>query len=80
MINYKQYMRSEKWRYKKAQRMQIDDNKCCMCGRDIKHVKSMQVHHVSYKNLGDEDVMKDLCTLCGSCHIKLHNYLNRRKE
>ena len=43
------------------------------------HCRTMQVHHVTYRNLGHEDVMKDLCTVCGSCHKKLHNYYDRER-
>lgn len=74
---YKTYMKSPEWRAKEQERMAIDDFKCVMCGRDVFHTRSMQVHHVTYRNLGHEDVYRDLCTVCGTCHKKLHNYYNR---
>lgn len=77
---YRNYIRSDEWRTKERERKEIDNYTCVMCGRDVFHTKSMQVHHVSYRNLGHEDIYKDLCTLCGTCHKKLHNYLNRIQE
>lgn len=75
---YKQYMRSEAWAEKKRQRMEIDHNCCVMCGRPAEKTRNgLQVHHVTYKRLGHEDVLTDLCTLCGSCHKKIHNYYDR---
>lgn len=50
-----------------------------MCGGPLDKIKSVQVHHITYKNLGNENVLTDLCTLCGSCHKKIHNYYNRKR-
>lgn len=76
---YQEYIRSPEWEEKKRQRMEIDGFRCVMCGRSIDHCRTMQVHHVTYRNLGHEDVMRDLCTVCGSCHKKLHNYYDRER-
>lgn len=75
---YKAYMKSEKWKVKKQERIAIDKG-CCMCGRPLDKIKSVQVHHITYKNLGNENVLTDLCTLCGSFHKKIHNYYNRKR-
>lgn len=75
---YKAYMCSPKWEAKKQQRIAIDKG-CCMCGRPLEKIRSVQVHHITYKNLGDENVFTDICTLCGSCHKKIHNFYNRRR-
>lgn len=48
-----------------------------MCKRPLERIRKINVHHVTYERLGDENVLTDLCTLCGSCHVKLHNYYNR---
>ena len=74
---YKKYIKSPEWKAKESQRMEIDNFKCVMCGRDIFHTRSMQVHHVSYFHLGFENVYTDLATMCGRCHKYIHNYLNR---
>lgn len=37
------------------------------------------VHHLTYARLGNEDIWKDLTTLCPICHRKIHNMLRRRQ-
>lgn len=75
---YKKYMRSPEWEQKKQERIAIDGG-CVMCHRPLDRIRKIQVHHITYKNLGHEDVLTDLCTLCGSCHQKIHNYYNRKR-
>lgn len=77
---YKRYMKSEEWELKKAERMKIDGYKCVMCGRPQNRCRFMQVHHITYSRLGAENVLTDLVTLCGSCHKKIHNYYDRKRE
>lgn len=75
---YKKYMKSEEWEQKKQERIAID-NCCVMCQRPLNKIRSLQVHHITYQNLGHENVLTDLCTLCGTCHKKIHNYYNRKR-
>lgn len=75
---YKDYMRSNEWKVKKRGRIAIDQG-CVMCGRPLDKIRSIQVHHITYQRLGNENVLTDLCTLCGSCHKKLHNFYNRKR-
>ena len=77
---YKNYIRSPEWEKKKQERIKIDDYKCAMCQRPVSRIRVLQCHHTNYKRLGNEDVYSDLVTLCGTCHKKLHNYLNRIKS
>lgn len=76
---YKKYMYSKEWESKRQERIAIDGG-CVMCGRPIAKIRSVQVHHTTYKNLGHENVLTDLCVLCGSCHKKLHNFYNRKRS
>ena len=75
---YKDYMHSNEWKAKKRERIAIDQG-CVMCGRPLDKIKSIQVHNITYQRLGNENVLTDLCTLCGSCHKKLHNFYNRKR-
>ena len=77
---YKRYIKSAQWEQKKQERMKIDNYSCVMCGRSQKYCKTLQVHHVTYQRLGCENIYTDLCTVCGSCHKKLHNYYDRRRS
>lgn len=75
---YKEYMKSEEWRKKELERLAIDDFKCCMCGRTDGQTRyGLQVHHTTYKRLGQENVYTDLVSLCGRCHKWIHNYNSR---
>ena len=76
---YKDYMKSDTWQDKCKQRIEIAGHKCEMCGRLKKNSKGLQIHHISYKNLGNEDVANDLICLCGRCHILIHRYYDRKR-
>ena len=56
----------------------IDNYKCCMCGQDNEHTR-LQVHHLHYRTLGEENPMTDLVSLCKSCHEKLHRLYRRMR-
>lgn len=77
---YEKYMKSPEWEEKRLQRMKIDNYQCCMCGRPIDNCRSVQIHHVSYRNLGHENVWTDLATMCGTCHQKIHRFYNRPQK
>lgn len=80
---YKKYLRSPSWQSKKAARLEIDNGICVMCGRTGQQTRrGLTCHHISYKNIGNENIYTDLVTLCPSCHLKIHRYYNRtrRKE
>ena len=72
---YDTYMRSQKWELKRQQRLKIDEFKCAMCGRPAATCKngSLQIHHISYKRLTNEDVFEDLVSLCPRCHKLIHS-------
>lgn len=73
---YKVYMQSQEWQEKRKQRLWIDNFKCVMCGNE--HAR-LQVHHIHYRTLGNENPMTDLATVCPACHEKLHNFYNRMR-
>lgn len=65
---YAYYIKSRMWNTKRTERLRIDDFRCVSCRTE----KNLQVHHINYENLGHEDVVNDLITLCRKCHAKLH--------
>lgn len=75
---YDDYMRSKQWEDKRQQRIEID-GECVMCHRPVSKMKKIDVHHITYIRLGNENVLTDLCTLCPTCHKHIHNYYNRRR-
>lgn len=77
---YKKYMRSKEWEEKRQQRLEIDNHKCAMCDRPESKCKDgLQIHHISYRHLGDEDVFTEIVSLCPRCHRLLHKFYNRRR-
>ena len=65
------YLKSEHWKKKRLEALEYAKNLCQLCNKN----KLLNVHHRTYENLGHEDI-KDLITLCGSCHNKFHNDFN----
>lgn len=81
---YEKYIRSSGWAEKRTERLALDNNHCVMCGRKNGLQKDgktpiLQVHHIHYENLGNEP-MKDLVSLCPSCHRKIHKYYRRARS
>lgn len=67
-ISYEEYIgRSPRWQEKRVERLKIDNFKCVVCGE----THNLHVHHITYENLGNEDVDNDLVTLCKGCHMKI---------
>ena len=73
---YKEYLESEGWKKKRSQRLFEDNYECRFCGAK----ENLQVHHLNYNNVGNEDVETDLITLCKPCHELLHGYISLHKE
>jgi len=62
---YYEYLKSPKWQEKRTKRLSLDNFTCQKCGE--RH-NNLQVHHITYENVGNEDIYRDLITLCRSCH------------
>lgn len=75
---YLEYLASDKWHETAKKRMQIDGNKCCMCGSQGTNWNVLEVHHITYRSLGNEDVWRDLVTVCHACHTSVHRMMHRR--
>ena len=69
VLNYEKYILSLQWRTSKPRQktISLDNFSCRMCGSTYK----LQVHHITYKNLGKEE-LNDLATLCSVCHEYTH--------
>jgi hypothetical protein len=71
---YKRYLASSEWAAKRRECFTAWHWKCCVCDHDWKKVKGvcLQAHHLTYKNLGHEDIWIDLRPLCSTHHPKGH--------
>lgn len=65
---YAAYLGSEAWKVKRAERLEIDGRKCQGCTLS----GFLDVHHKTYRNIGDENVQDDLVSLCRNCHNATH--------
>lgn len=65
---YNTYLKSKHWKRKRKRALCNAGFSCQECGNR----GSLQVHHLSYKNLGNEQDY-DLKVLCRSCHREVHN-------
>jgi 5-methylcytosine-specific restriction endonuclease McrA len=64
---YSEYLRSDRWAAKRSAALKHHGHRCGICGS----VRSLEVHHLTYKRLGREK-MKDLQVLCCDCHRIRH--------
>jgi len=76
-IEYQNYLNSKEWLLKKNEFINIHlknnwNIECSIC----KLTDSLQVHHLSYRNIGNEiltdDSINELVFLCRDCHKKWH--------
>lgn len=74
---YFDYIFSDEWKTKCNQRYKIDGGVCQCCGSRGTQENPLQCHHLHYGNFKNENVYKDLITLCKSCHEAQHNILRR---
>ena len=68
-ISLKEYYSSPKWAEKRNERLKIDGYKCQKCG----FTRALEVHHINYERLGNEDVSRDLVTLYKKCHKEIED-------
>jgi len=74
---YIEYLHSESWKMKARARLEIDNYTCQGCGSKGSSLNPLQVHHMTYHNIYNENEFTDLVVCCRSCHALLHNVLNR---
>lgn len=65
---YVDYINSEAWRQKRAERLRISKGRCAVCGRRRRR-GAIEVHHLTYARMGNEN-MEDLLPLCYRHHMK----------
>jgi 5-methylcytosine-specific restriction endonuclease McrA len=67
---YRDYLKSDKWKFIRSVRFNLDDGLCQHCGIKLNGMEA-HCHHLTYDRLGDEDI-SDVVTLCRSCHDAVH--------
>lgn len=77
-LEYSARMARYDWVEKRAQRLVLDNHECQTCTHDGS-VYQLEVHHRTYERFGEEDVEKDLITLCSECHEAITNVIRARR-
>ena len=75
---YLSYLQSKEWAEIKADILIIRGEKCERCGTKYKRPSSLHLHHLTYKNLYNEEP-EDLELLCQKCHKREH-YKPKKKK
>lgn len=75
---YEDYLKTSEWRNKKANRLAFDNWSCGFCHRPIRDGDRYETHHINYNRLGHEE-MRDIISLCPSCHQDFHNAWEKSK-
>lgn len=63
------YYKTPAWAMKRNERLKLDGYKCAKCG----FTRALEVHHINYERFGNEDVSRDLVTLCKKCHNEIES-------
>ncbi|AFZ11309.1 hypothetical protein Cri9333_0327 [Crinalium epipsammum PCC 9333] len=72
---YKEYISSDNWRAKnRAFKRFVGGKPECFCGA----IKKLHVHHLHYKNLGNEK-FEDLLYVCTKHHQQIHTLQRRTR-
>ncbi len=75
---YRRYLRSTAWKQKRRAVFRAQGRRCRECGQGKNATNPLQVNHLTYENLYDEN-LDDQEVLCRRCHqahtarTKLHN-------
>jgi len=72
--NYSDYLASEHW-LEIRQRYDVRSKRCAGCDRP-----AICIHHVTYRNLGNEDLESDFLPLCFKCHEQVHELLKEKRK
>lgn len=73
IVDYKEYIKSTVWYQKRLARLKKDNYTCQKCG----DTEFLEVHHLTYDNLGDEPI-EDLICLCRACHQAIHDKYGKK--
>ncbi len=75
---YSRHIASHAWALKREHRKEIDSHRCQTCLHDGT-LWRLEVHHKTYERFGNEDVERDLITLCSQCHEAVTSVIRSRR-
>lgn len=68
---YRKYLKSTKWKKKRAQALDYHGAECACCGS----TNNIHIHHISYLNYPGNEKMTDLIPLCEDHHQLVHKLI-----
>ena len=71
-MKYSNYLKSDHWLKTREGALISAGFQCEECGWDDESHYQLNVHHNTYKNLGNEKP-EDLTVLCYRCHMEVHD-------
>lgn len=72
-----EFLKSEKWKSIRLQRLVIDGAMCRVCRRrDL----SNDVHHIRYPSKWEDTSVDDIRTLCRDCHEQVHDLMENNPK
>ena len=75
---YRRYLKCEHWQMLRLEVLKRSGGACEICGFKPYQRGNLQVHHLTYSNVGNEK-LDDLIVVCPRCHMELHGITGRRK-
>lgn len=73
-MKYEDYLKTDYWKFCRQAKLEESDCTCGLCNHQDNTSKTLQVHHKTYENRGNER-LEDLIVLCEDCHAKFHDKL-----
>ena len=71
-----EYLKSKKWNKKRKSRLKYDNYTCQVCKHNGTAISEpLQVHHLHYRTTFNENVRRDLVSLCSKHHSEIHQLL-----
>lgn len=79
-----------KWKRKRKEILEIDNNECQVCKSKGKYTKANTVHHVKFLDRFPElalenyyefagEKYRNLISVCHDCHEEIHNHRKKKK-
>lgn len=69
-VEMRDYPESEEWQDLRELVLDRDDNTCQGCGSDVQ--SNAPIHHIVPLGCGGTNTLRNLITLCESCHGRIH--------
>lgn len=69
-MTYKEYLNTDHWQNLRRNKFKFGGRKCVIC----QETKTVDVHHIRYRENLFETEPKDLIVLCRACHRMVHRH------